>query len=86
MSLENTQRVLGYAAHHDKFRNAMRKSPQGALASFASDLSLSSDGCTDDEMAAVMSFSDADYQSFDKLIGTFEGSMPEGERTSLKIT
>ncbi len=86
MSLKNAQRVIGYAAHHEQFRMALRRSPSSALAEFGADLNLEPGGCSTEEMDAVLSFSEDDYKSFDKLIGKFPSSLSEDDRTSLKIT
>ena len=86
MSMRNAQLVIGYAAHYDKFRNALRHSPNDALKEFSSELQLSPEGCTDEEMSAVLSFTDDDYSSFQQLMGRFSGGIGEQDRTSLKIT
>lgn len=86
MSIKNAQKVISYAASYIKFRAALRKSPKTALTEFSSALQLSEESCTNEEIDAVLSFSDDDYKSFGGLITTFAGNVEEGERTSLKIT
>ncbi len=86
MSVKNVQKVISLAATYLKFRMALRKSPKEALTEFAAKLQLSKEGCTESELKAVLAFNDDDYGSFEKLIGTLDGDLKEGDRTSLKIS
>ena len=67
MSLENSKKVVAYAVSHPSFRAAFRSGPKDAIADFSAELNLSKESITVEEMDAIISLSDDDFDSVEKL-------------------
>lgn len=85
MSVENSVKVIKFAAKHPSFRASFRSSPREALKEYKKELDLDSDGLSVEEMDNVMSFSDEDYASFEKLVEKVQPDVSPDDRTSILI-
>lgn len=85
MSVENSVKVIKYAARHPSFRASYRNSPREALKEYKNELCLDSDGLSIEEMDNVLSFSDDDYASFEKLVEKVQPDVSPDDRTSILI-
>lgn len=69
MSQVNAVKVVNFAASDKSFRDSFRTAPQITLANYESDLQLTNDGLSNEEVNNILSFNDEYYDCFAQLVG-----------------